>query len=153
MAAGIYVLENKINGAKYVGQGVDVHRRMGRYHNDGTIGSALRYYGEMNFISYVLLYCEPWELDRYERECIRALRTYDSNYGYNMLLGRKFSWQEERIRLPVASKRQAIIAYLMENYTGDYIPGPSEVARALNISKGSTVFDAIREFREIRSSL
>jgi predicted GIY-YIG superfamily endonuclease len=47
MTCGIYCIENKSNGKKYVGQGINVEKRMKETHNSSTIlSSAVKNMGE-----------------------------------------------------------------------------------------------------------
>jgi hypothetical protein len=147
MIAGIYALENLLDGAKYIGQGIDVKRRMNAIHNgSAALERALRYYGEMNFKRYVLLYCEPWELDRYERECIKALKTLTTENGYNVVSGSRGEPRKKRTPREQSEIYQKIWAYLAQNATDEFVPGPTEVAHALSVSKGYAS-DVIKEFR------
>jgi hypothetical protein len=50
-------------------------------------------------------------------------------------------------RMVNTEKRDAIWQYLTEHSTDEFIPGPSEVARELGITKGSVIVDTIKEFR------
>ena len=78
MTAGIYKLENLVNGHCYIGQSVNLKRRekehyrrlkRGEYCNP-YLNNAYKKYGEENFIFTPLLYCEPFELTRYEQLCV-----------------------------------------------------------------------------------
>ena len=88
LKSGIYCIENLINGKKYIGQGIDVKKRMNRNHKDTlAIYNAIKKYGKENFSRKVIVYCEDWELDRLEIECIRIFHSRKSDWGYNILLG------------------------------------------------------------------
>ena len=73
--SGVYCIENLENGKKYIGQSVDLEKRKhkhfsslkGNYHPNIHLQSAYNKYGENNFKFRVLLYCEPFELTRYEQ--------------------------------------------------------------------------------------
>lgn len=85
---GIYVIENLVNGKKYIGQGVNVHRRMNEKHYGCyALNNAIKKHGKENFKSYVLVYCEEWELDRLEIACISVFGSHTLHNGYNMSFG------------------------------------------------------------------
>ena len=75
MTSGIYCIENLINGKKYIGQSADISMRLskhkselrGNYHINKHLQSSWNKYGEDNFKFEILLYCEPFELTRYEQ--------------------------------------------------------------------------------------
>ena len=105
MSSGIYCIENLINGKKYVGQGLNVKKRMIKEHeNSCALNGAIKKYGKENFKRYVLVYCEEWELERLEKKCIKIFRSHTSEWGYNIswggiapMAGRKHS--DETIQL------------------------------------------------------
>lgn len=88
MKSGIYCIENLINGKKYVGQGIDIEKRMNKTHNDSSaLNNAFRKYGKDNFKKYVLVYCEVFELDGLEMALIKFLKSHISEHGYNISFG------------------------------------------------------------------
>ena len=94
MKSGIYVIENLINGKKYVGQSVDVKKRKGKYHRGSRyLNFAINKYGRENFKRYVIVYCEKWELDRLEIELIKVLHSHCTERGYNISLGGDLSFR------------------------------------------------------------
>lgn len=88
---GIYLITNKANGKKYVGQSVDVegrwkdHIRKSRSRTNTHICNSIRRYGIENFLFEVLEECPVDKLDEREIYWISKLNTY--NNGYNMTLG------------------------------------------------------------------
>ena len=59
MIAGIYKLENKINGKIYIGQSINLIKRLRQYKNiqckgQTKIYNALKHYGWANFIVEIL---------------------------------------------------------------------------------------------------
>lgn len=58
-------------------------------HHRGCIAlnDAIKRYGEENFKRYVLIYCEEWELDRLEIECIKTFHSHVTDFGYNISFG------------------------------------------------------------------
>jgi len=89
MRCGIYMIENLVNGKKYIGQGI-VKDRLRKHrsasHNE-LLRRAIKKYGKENFKFKILCYCELEELDRLETELIKLYRTQDRNYGYNFESG------------------------------------------------------------------
>lgn len=88
MDTGIYCIENLVNGKKYIGQSSNIKRRMRDSHkNCLALQDAIKKYGEENFKRFILIYCEEWELDRLEIECIKAFRSHVDDWGYNISFG------------------------------------------------------------------
>jgi group I intron endonuclease len=87
MSSGIYVW--KLNGVpKYVGKGVDVHRRMIRNHQDNkALSLAIVKYGFNAFEKEVVCYCDIDKLNELEEYFIRELHTHRSENGYNLTWG------------------------------------------------------------------
>lgn len=87
MPSGIYVW--KLNGVpKYVGKGVDVHRRMIRNHGDSkALSLAIAKYGFDAFEKEVVCYCDQNELNKLEEFYIREFHTHRSKGGYNLTWG------------------------------------------------------------------
>jgi len=75
MNTGIYKIENVINGHCYIGQSVRLNRRKWTHfnelennkHSNNHLQNAYKKYGKKNFVFGVLLYCESFELTRYEQ--------------------------------------------------------------------------------------
>ena len=73
--SGIYCIENLKNGKKYIGQSVDLEKRKhehfsllkGNNHSNTHLQNSYNKYGEENFKFRILLYCEPFELTKYEQ--------------------------------------------------------------------------------------
>ena len=89
--SGIYIITNLINNKKYVGQSVDVKRRIvhhrhklnaGKHYNE-HLQRAWNKYGKDNFSFDILEYCNIDELDELERKYISELNTMDEDFGYN----------------------------------------------------------------------
>jgi group I intron endonuclease len=86
--SGIYCIENIIDNKKYIGQGIDVEKRMMRDHREcNVLYNALKFYGENNFIRYVIEYCDEEKLLEKEIYYIDALYSHVSEWGYNVLRG------------------------------------------------------------------
>ena len=82
---GIYLLTNKINGKQYVGQAIDIHKRIKGHIYDQKlhIDKAIKKYGIDNFYIDVIVECSEDMLDVWERDMIALYDTYNSNTGYN----------------------------------------------------------------------
>ena len=84
----VYAHINKINGKIYIGQSVNIDRRIREHfcRHDGTpFHLALEKYGKENFIIEILEECEPEELNEKEKYYIDLYDSY--NYGYNSSRG------------------------------------------------------------------
>lgn len=92
---GIYCLTNKINGKKYIGQSVDIKRRLSEHYykpNNQVVSQAIKKYGRENFIMDVVELCDETELDKLEIKYIKEHNTHVSNgLGYNVDNGGKGS--------------------------------------------------------------
>lgn len=72
---GIYCIENIETGKKYIGQSVNIEKRRQRHflqlknktHDNSHLQNAWNKYGETAFKFKVLIYCEPFELTKYEQ--------------------------------------------------------------------------------------
>jgi group I intron endonuclease len=75
MISGIYCIKNRINGKTYIGQSVDLNKRKNIHYyslnNDKHHNPHLQYawnkYEQNSFEFKILLYCESFELTRYEQ--------------------------------------------------------------------------------------
>jgi hypothetical protein len=94
---GIYKVKNLINGDFYIGQSINMNTRKnyhfsklrkGEHHNI-HLQRAFNKYGAENFIFEIILYCEEFELTRYEQSifdlnkahCYNVRECVDSNKG------------------------------------------------------------------------
>lgn len=89
----IYIIENKINGKKYVGQSVDVEHRWAQHRSSAKAGGkvalhkAIRKYGEENFyLSIIDKGYSKEEVNSLEIHYIAKYNTFRGN-GYNMAIG------------------------------------------------------------------
>lgn len=88
MLSGIYCIENKITGNKYIGQSADVESRMNAYHQHCiALLDAFKKYGEENFIKYIVEYCSIDKLDDMEQYFIKEFKSHVSENGYNLSWG------------------------------------------------------------------
>ncbi|AEO93614.1 homing endonuclease [Bacillus phage G] len=92
---GIYMIRNKINNKKYIGQAVNIISRWRnghllplrkkKHHND-HLQKSWNKYGEENFELLILKIFENHKqdlLDKYEKYFIAYYKTINSQYGYN----------------------------------------------------------------------
>ena len=89
---GIYKLTNLINGKSYIGQSIDIERRIKNhlvycYEDTSAIHKAVKKYGASNFSWEILEECTIDELDSLERKWIAYYDTYKN--GYNLTPGGK----------------------------------------------------------------
>ncbi len=105
--SGIYCIENIKNEKKYIGQAVNLKRRIeahlyrlrGGYEDCGNLQKSWDKYKEESFKFYVLEECLIEELDNREKFWIEKLNSHTSKNGYNIsfggqktsMLGRKHS--------------------------------------------------------------
>lgn len=118
MKSGIYCFQNTINGKRYIGQAVDLDRRLYehiyylRLGKDKSVAlqRAADKYGMENFDITILEYCDTLELNDKEVYYIKYFQSNNKDYGYNLssggnsgLLGFKHS-DETRKKISEAKK-------------------------------------------------
>ena len=95
--SGIYCFTNQINNKKYVGQGIDINRRLKEHWNhhgiehNSAIDLALEKYGHEIFTTDVLEFCSKDELNDREAYWIETLKTTAPN-GYNLTKGGDYTF-------------------------------------------------------------
>jgi group I intron endonuclease len=88
----IYLIINKINGKKYVGQSIqyDINRRWNQHMNNISgktyLSNAFIKYGRDNFKFKIICICFDEDCNRYEEEYIKSFNTISPN-GYNLRYG------------------------------------------------------------------
>ncbi len=93
--AGIYMIQNKINGKMYIGQAQDIELRWSSHisllqkgtHPSRYLQNAVNKYGIDNFTFEILCNCSVKELHTLEQYYIFCLETTDSRVGYNRQWG------------------------------------------------------------------
>lgn len=91
----IYLITNRVNGKKYVGQTVQTlknrwsaHKSTARRGRGKFIANALRKYGEDTFDVDILTNCKNKKaLDAAERWFIKMYQANDPKFGYNLSIG------------------------------------------------------------------
>ena len=88
MSAGIYCIENLINGKKYVGQSINLERRMkSKHYHCFALLNAIKKYGRKKFKKYIIEICTENELFEKEKFYIKLLHSHCSEWGYNISYG------------------------------------------------------------------
>ena len=94
MTCGIYLIENKQTGQKYIGQSVNIENRWrqhikGYNYADGYIDKAISKYGSENF-KYIVLEELPKDvniLNKREKYWIEHYNTFKDKKHYNLVIG------------------------------------------------------------------
>ena len=100
--SGIYQIYNLVNGKTYIGQSMNIHRRIINHYNslqnnrhfNTHLQGAWNYYGSESFVFNVLEYCNIEFLNEKEIYYIKKYNATDPHYGYNILDGGKNSTRE-----------------------------------------------------------
>lgn len=93
--SGIYKIENKVNGKIYIGQSVDVYRRLKKHlweieNNNSVLYKAFKKYGIDNFTYELVEECDIDILDEREIFYIQKYNSYvgaENSNGYNLNIG------------------------------------------------------------------
>ncbi len=99
IGSGIYCYENTVNGKKYIGQSINLKKRISDHErnfskddfkrvNGGEskpLWYAVKKYGRNNFSLYLVDYCSPERLDDVEEYYIDLFSSLISENGYNIL--------------------------------------------------------------------
>lgn len=91
---GIYKIENLINNKKYIGQSVDIEKRLNKHKWELSVNrdslhlqASYNKYGKDNFTFEIIEECNEEELDEKERYYIAFYQTLLPQYGYNLESG------------------------------------------------------------------
>jgi group I intron endonuclease len=92
----VYLITNKINGMKYVGQSIQLdinsrwktHKKVDKKYVGKILYNAYKKYGIDNFDYKIICICFDEDTDKYEEEYIKKYNTVHPN-GYNLLQGGK----------------------------------------------------------------
>jgi group I intron endonuclease len=93
MVTGIYLIRNRINNKKYIGQSIRLterkqdhfHTLRNNTHHNTHLQNAFNIYGENNFEFKIIYECNPEELNELEEYFIDLYDAYTD--GYNMTVG------------------------------------------------------------------
>ena len=106
--SGVYVIRNRLNGKQYIGSSIHIRKRIWKHQSELRTGKhpsphllhAYNKYGLEAFEFRALVYCEPWELLRYEQGMIDRLKPeYNTCPTAGNLLGAKLTEEhKEHIR-------------------------------------------------------
>ena len=93
---GIYIIKNDINDKVYIGQSINIHKRIQEHFwksecskdisYNSALHSAIRKYGKEHFYYEILEECDVSLLDEREKEYIKQYNSISPN-GYNILSG------------------------------------------------------------------
>lgn len=96
LMVGIYKITNLINGKNYIGQSINIDKRIKEHFwksecqkdisYNSALHSAIRKYGKENFVWEVLEECNVSEIDEKEQFYIQQYNSLVPN-GYNILIG------------------------------------------------------------------
>ena len=150
---GIYKITNTLNGKAYIGQSQNVcdrikaHRRKSRKL---VINRAIQKYGIESFIFEVLIYCEKYELDEYEKKMIAINNTISPN-GYNIDEGGKDRHVSESTKIKLSEKMKGRYVGVNNPFYGK---SHSEDAKAIisNANKGKVISDEHKKILSESSS-
>lgn len=87
----IYKVTNIRNGKVYIGQTINFRKRLSDYmnahkkHGNKNIYSVIKEEGTENFTIEIIKRCSQKKLDYYENFYINQYKSYESEYGYNIL--------------------------------------------------------------------
>lgn len=112
MSIGIYKITNIINNKSYIGQSIDLNRRLKEHkrelnknnHKNVHLQNAYNKYGKENFKFEILGEYPITDLDNIEKKLIKQYKTDNRQYGYNIEKGgnlNKFIPLETRKKMSV----------------------------------------------------
>lgn len=104
-SSGIYQIRNVINDHVYVGQTTKLSKRWVQHysllknnkHKNVHLQRAWNKYGEENFLYEVILYCEPFEMTRYEQFFEDFYQSKGTSYNIRKCVdsNKGISWRED----------------------------------------------------------
>lgn len=95
MKSGIYMIINKVNNKIYIGQSVNIRRRLSTHlrelqngvHCNEHLQKSFDKYGKHSFEFNPIEYCKVAYLNEKEMYYINKYQSYDNNFGYNNTFG------------------------------------------------------------------
>jgi hypothetical protein len=98
MGCGIYVIENVVNGKKYIGSSIQISTRLskhryalnGSYHDNRYLQNSFNKYGLDNFRFDILLLCDESELIEKENYYINLYQSNNLDLGFNLATVNEF---------------------------------------------------------------
>ena len=120
MISGIYCFENIVNNKKYIGQAIDIDRRIKlhlsclKHSKDPCVllQRAWDKHGESNFKIYTIEYCDTEQLNEKEISYIRNLNSHYSTHGYNISWGGSLFTKDipmsEEIKLKISKFKKGV---------------------------------------------
>lgn len=148
--SGIYKIENKLNHKKYIGQSVDVYRRLKKHlwdydlNNETYLSRAIKKYGAENFTYELVEQCKKDELNDKEIYYIQYYHSYiqDPNGGgYNLNLGggSNYGWTPTKVwREKMAENNREGKSHFAKKTWCDGILFPSAVSAAIHLEIADT---------------
>ncbi|MCK9437465.1 MAG: GIY-YIG nuclease family protein [Synergistaceae bacterium] len=90
--SGVYAIENKVNGKRYIGSAINIRRRFIEHksplrrgiHWNKYLQRAWNMYGEESFDFYPVLFCDKSNLIYFEQRAIDAIDASNPKVGYNL---------------------------------------------------------------------
>lgn len=115
--SGIYYIENKVNNKIYVGQSINVHKRINRHkyllktgtHSNIYLQRSFDKHGKNNFDFGVIKLCDVDELNSLESRYIKMFNSVYGQEGYNLTTGgdSNYSYSDAtKLRMKVASRER-----------------------------------------------
>lgn len=118
MSSGIYCIENRINGKKYIGSSDDIDERWkfhksylrNNNHSNTHLQRAWNKYGEENFEFRIIEICDLENLEDRENYFIDLYNTINDDFGYNKkwAFGRKKNGTERSKKPMLQSVKEKI---------------------------------------------
>ena len=152
--SGLYYIENKVNGKRYVGQSINVRRRLlrhkcdlrGNKHINKHLQNAWNKYGEDNFKFQVIKKCDSEALLEEEMKYIKKYGTFGGGYnltpggesGSVSFLGKKHTLESrEKMRIAKIGKKlpKTTIKAMKESAKGFDGPHTEESKRKMSLVK------------------